>query len=196
VAIKCIINDRCLDADAHDIQLRQFRNEVDLMMRMRHPNIVLLMGALVHPPRLCIISELCTKGSLYQLLHKKEGKPIPGGMARLLLMMMDAARGCHFLHTHDPCVVHLDLKSPNLLVDKNYNVKVADFGLAALKKHFFFQTGNSPVGTPEWTAPEVLKGEPFNEKADLYSFGVVLVRVPAFAPFHSLVLCLLVVTVT
>ena len=64
--------------------------------------------------------------------------------------------------------VHLDLKSPNLLVDKSWNVKVADFGLAALKKHFFFPSATSPVGTPEWTAPEVLKGEPFNEKADVY----------------------------
>jgi serine/threonine protein kinase len=151
------------------------------------------MGVLVRPPRLCIISELCHRGSLYQILHRpstrlrsRDGdglRPLPA-WPRRLQMMLDAARGCQFLHSHDPCigkcgyctfsycvqnegdlalrqrdrtVGHLDLKSPNFLVDKNWSVKVADFGMAALKQHFFFQRGNQ-VGTPQWTAPEVLKG--------------------------------------
>ena len=104
VAIKCIFSDRSLDPDASESHIRAFRNEVDLMMRLRHPNIVLLMGALVQPPRLCIISELCHRGSLYQILHRKKDKPLPP-WPRRLQMMQDAARGCHFLHTHDPCIV-------------------------------------------------------------------------------------------
>lgn len=188
VAIKCMskrrggIND---DPKAVDRELnREFRNEVHLLMQARHPNIVLLMGTMASSRRLCIVSELCHRGSLYRVLHQTTAsagrgddrprslKPLPPWSKRLQ-MMHDAASGCHFLHSSEPCIVHLDLKSPNLLVDKNWNVKVADFGLARLKQHFYVDT-TGPVGTPEWTAPEVLKSEPFNESADVYSFGVVL----------------------
>lgn len=187
VAIKCMskrrggMND---DPNTVDRELnREFRNEVHLLMQARHPNIVLLMGTMASSRRLCIVSELCHRGSLYRVLHQTTGsaggdggarslKPLPPWSKRLQ-MMHDAASGCHFLHSSEPCIVHLDLKSPNLLVDKNWNVKVADFGLARIKQHFFVDA-TGPVGTPEWTAPEILKSEPFNERADVYSFGVVL----------------------
>ena len=190
VAIKCMytkrggINDDPKAAERE--RNREFRNEVHLLMQARHPNIVLLMGTMVSSRRMCIISELCHRGSLYKVLHQtsssgsgasngasgRSRKPLPP-WSRRLQMMQDAASGCQFLHSNEPCIVHLDLKSPNLLVDKNWNVKVADFGLAQLKQHFFVGA-TGPVGTPEWTAPEVLKSEPFNESADVYSFGVVL----------------------
>ena len=78
--------------------------------------------------------------------------------------------------------MHLDLKSANLLVDHNWNLKVADFGMATTKRHFYVNTegggagggAHGGVGTPQWTAPEVLRGDPFNERADVYSFGVVM----------------------
>eukprot|EP01050_Picozoa_sp_SAG11_P006908 SAG11_NODE_558_length_8540_cov_3.877147_3_plen_178_part_00 len=97
---------------------------------LRHPNIVLLMGTVVKPPRLCIISELCIRGSLHEILHdpRTKGRSLPWRLR--LTMAQDAARGCAFLHSHDPCIVHLDLKSANLVVDKNMTLKVADFGLA------------------------------------------------------------------
>ncbi|CAI7915846.1 unnamed protein product, partial [Closterium sp. NIES-54] len=65
------------------------------------------------------------------------------------------------------------LKTPNLLVDKDWTVKVCDFGLSRLKHRTFLST-RSGAGTPEWMAPEVLRNEPSNEKADVYSFGVIL----------------------
>ena len=165
VAVKCMLPQQSERRAEH---LREFRNEVQLLMQARHPNIVLLMGTLETDSRLAIVTELCA-GSLYHVLHSRRSLP----WKRRLQMAQDAARGCLFLHSHQPCIVHLDLKSLNLLVDKNYNLKVADFGLAQMKKNFYVgQTGM--VGTPEWTAPEVLKEEPFNESADVYSFGVVL----------------------
>jgi len=83
------------------------------------------------------------------------------------------AKGMNYLHSSHPTIVHRDLKSPNLLVDKNWVVKVSDFGMSRLKHHTFLSS-KSTAGTPEWMAPEVLRNEPSNEKCDVYSFGVIL----------------------
>lgn len=88
-------------------------------------------------------------------------------------MAIDVAKGMNCLHTSVPTIVHRDLKSPNLLVDNNWNVKVCDFGLSRLK-HSTFLSSKSTAGTPEWMAPEVLRNEQSNEKCDVYSFGVIL----------------------
>lgn len=88
-------------------------------------------------------------------------------------MALDVAKGINYLHCLDPPIVHWDLKSPNLLVDKNWTVKVCDFGLSRFKANSFISS-KSVAGTPEWMAPEFLRGEPSNEKSDVYSFGVIL----------------------
>ncbi|KAL0297219.1 UNVERIFIED_CONTAM: putative serine/threonine-protein kinase SIS8 [Sesamum radiatum] len=83
------------------------------------------------------------------------------------------AKGMNYLHTSHPIIVHRDLKTPNLLVDKNWVVKVCDFGMSRLQHHTFLSS-KSTAGTAEWMAPEVLRNEPSNEKSDVYSFGVIL----------------------
>nr|GFA64721.1 serine/threonine-protein kinase EDR1 [Tanacetum cinerariifolium] len=88
-------------------------------------------------------------------------------------MALDVAKGMNYLHTSNPVIVHRDLKTPNLLVDKNWVVKVCDFGMSRMKHHTFLSS-KSTAGTPEWMAPEVLRNEPSNEKCDVFSFGVIL----------------------
>ncbi|GJN00225.1 hypothetical protein PR202_ga17640 [Eleusine coracana subsp. coracana] len=83
------------------------------------------------------------------------------------------ARGMNYLHNCTPLIVHRDLKSPNLLVDKNWVVKVCDFGLSRIK-HSTFLSSRSTAGTAEWMAPEVLRNEPSDEKCDVFSYGVIL----------------------
>lgn len=150
--------------------LVQFKCEAEMMIRLRHPNVVLFMGAVTRPPNLSILTEFIPRGSLYRLLHRS-GSQIDE--KKRMKMALDVARGMNYLHTSHPTVVHRDLKSPNLLVDKNWVVKVCDFGLSRLKYHTYLSS-NSTAGTPEWMAPEVLRNEPSNEKCDVYSFGVIL----------------------
>lgn len=150
--------------------LDEFRREVALMKRLRHPNIVLFMGAVTSPAHLSIVTEFLPRGSLFRLLHRNtQGMDL----RRCSRMALDIARGMNYLHHSNPPVVHRDLKSSNLLVDKNWTVKVADFGLSRIK-HATFLTTKSGKGTPQWMAPEVLRSEQSDEKADVYSFGVIM----------------------
>lgn len=150
--------------------LVQFKCEVEIMLRLRHPNVVLFMGAVTRPPNLSILTEFIPRGSLYRLLHRPNHHL---DEKRRLRMAFDVAKGMNYLHTSHPPIVHRDLKSPNLLVDKNWVVKVCDFGLSRVKHHTFLSS-KSTAGTPEWMAPEVLRNERSNEKCDIYSFGVIL----------------------
>ncbi|KAF6143369.1 hypothetical protein GIB67_001313, partial [Kingdonia uniflora] len=152
-----------------DVML-SFRKEVSLMKRLRHPNVLLFMGAVTTPQRLCIVTEFLPRGSLFRLLQRNTSKL---DWRRRVLMALDIARGMNYLHHFNPPIVHRDLKSSNLLVDKNWTVKVGDFGLSRLK-HDTYLTTKSGKGTPQWMAPEVLRNEPSDEKSDVYSYGVIL----------------------
>ncbi|CAL5397422.1 unnamed protein product [Camellia sinensis] len=168
-----------LDQDFSGAALVEFRSEVRIMRRLRHPNVVLFMGAVTRPPNLSIVTEFLPRmdgwmdgdgGSLYRIIHRPNCQI---DEKRRIKMALDVAKGMNCLHTSIPTIVHRDLKSPNLLVDNNWNVKVGDFGLSRLK-HNTFLSSKSTAGTPEWMAPEVLRNEPSNEKCDVYSFGIIL----------------------
>ncbi|KAJ3700585.1 hypothetical protein LUZ61_004290 [Rhynchospora tenuis] len=159
-----------LHQDISNDALEEFRSEVRIMKRLRHPNVVLLMGAVTRVPNLSIITEFLPRGSLFRLIHRPNNQL---DEKRRLRMALDVARGMNYLHNCTPMVVHRDLKSPNLLVDKNWVVKVCDFGLSRMK-HNTFLSSRSTAGTAEWMAPEVLRNEPSDEKCDVFSFGVIL----------------------
>ncbi|XP_031497119.1 uncharacterized protein LOC116262146 isoform X1 [Nymphaea colorata] len=150
--------------------IESFRQEVSLMKRLRHPNVLLFMGAVTSPERLCIVTEFLPRGSLFRLLQRNTAKL---DWRRRIHMAMDIARGMNYLHHCNPPIIHRDLKSSNLLVDRNWTVKVGDFGLSRLKRETYLTT-KSGKGTPQWMAPEVLRNEPSDEKADVYSYGVIL----------------------
>ncbi|KAL9328679.1 hypothetical protein ACSQ67_003682 [Phaseolus vulgaris] len=144
--------------------------KIDIMKRLRHPNVLLFMGAVYSPERLAIVTELLPRGSLFKNLHRNNQTL---DIRRRLRMALDVAKGMNYLHHRNPPIVHRDLKSSNLLVDKNWTVKVGDFGLSRLKDATLLNT-KSGRGTPQWMAPEVLRNEPSNEKSDVFSFGVIL----------------------
>ena len=170
VAIKVL-----LEQDLPDKMIQSFKKEVFILKKLRHPNIVQFMGACTQSPNLCIVSEYMAKGSLFKLLHGKSNHQERAELTlgQKLKMACDVAVGMHYLHTSSPPIIHGDLKSPNLLLDANYTVKVCDFGLSRIKTATKLSVG-SKMGTPEWTAPEVLQSSTNSEASDVYSFGVVL----------------------
>ncbi|KAI9100822.1 hypothetical protein K1719_024184 [Acacia pycnantha] len=133
-------------------------------------NVLLFMGEVTSPQRLCIVTEFLPRGSLFRLLQRKTPKL---DWRRRAHMALDIARGVNYLHHCSPPIIHRDLKSSNLLVDRNWTVMVGDFGLSRLK-HETYLTTKTGKGTPQWMAPEVLRNEPSDEKSDVYSFGVKL----------------------
>ncbi|XP_059072687.1 uncharacterized protein LOC131066764 isoform X2 [Cryptomeria japonica] len=162
-----------------DEVLQGLKKEVSIMKRLRHPNVLLFMGAVYAPEHLAIVTELLPRGSLFKILHKSKRNL---ELRHRLRMALDVARGMSYLHRRKPPIIHRDLKSSSLLVDKNWTVKVGDFGLSQLKNATFLSTkvGKGSVRDtelliqPNWMAPEVLRNESSNEKSDVYSFGVIL----------------------
>ena len=109
-----------------------FKAEVDMMLRLSHPNIVQLYGFVLQPRKIAIVSEFVACGSLEDLLHgptpldQKRREAIDN--KQWLRMALDIVRGVGYLHSCDPVIVHRDLKSLNLLIGRNCQVKVCDFG--------------------------------------------------------------------
>ncbi|KAL1099914.1 hypothetical protein V6Z11_D05G193300 [Gossypium hirsutum] len=146
---------------------REFTQEVNIMRKIQHKNVVQFFGACTTPPNLCIVTEFMSGGSIYDLLHKqKSGFKLP----LLLKLAIDVSEGMSYLHQNG--IMHRDLKAANLLMDENGVVKIADFGVARVQA----QTGvmTAETGTYRWMAPEVIEHKPYDHKADVFSFGVVL----------------------
>ncbi|KAK9668190.1 hypothetical protein RND81_13G040400 [Saponaria officinalis] len=162
--------------DYDEKTLLGYKKEISIMRKLRHPNVLLFMGACYSQERLAIVTEFLPRGSLFKILHKNNQIL---DIRRRLRMALDVARGMNYLHRRNPPIVHRDLKSSNLLVDKNWNVKVGDFGLSKLKNATFLtaKSGGGTVTFPSSSsveAPEVLRNELSNEKSDVFSFGVIL----------------------
>lgn len=162
--------------------LHDFRLEVTMLNKMRHPNVVLFLGACTVLPRLCILTEFCHGGSLFAALRKRSWRTSLS-LQDLRAVARHMARGMRYLHACH--VIHRDLKSQNLLLDRPVEdgcpvVKVADFGLSRNFTGIGTVTGSvsgimtSETGTYRWMAPEMIRHEPYNEKVDVYSYGVVL----------------------
>lgn len=145
------------------------RKEVAVLSRLRHPNLLMFMGFCCDPP--LIVSEYISRGSLHTIQRERGG---PLEQHRQLGIALGVARGMRYLHSRCPPILHSDLKSPNILLDGRWQVKLADFGLSRVRQHSFVSGRTNLDGTPEYMAPEQLRGERFNESADVYSYGVVL----------------------
>ena len=172
--------------------IEDFETEIMFMRTVRHKNIVLFIGAGKSQPGDApfLVMEYMERGSLRNVLYDLS---IDIDYDRKLSFAMDSARGMHFLHTLEPPRIHRDLKSDNLLVSKDWIVKVADFGLGRTvnvnikrndKKHIRRQNCSNPqhisllpkreglsfagVGTARWRAPELTLREPYDTAVDVY----------------------------
>ncbi|CAL9160432.1 unnamed protein product [Musa hybrid cultivar] len=162
VAIK-VLNPERVDVDLQ----QEFAHEVFIMRKIRHKNVVQFLGACTKPPSLCIVTEFMSGGSVYDSLHKHKGT---FNLPVLIRVATDVSKGMNYLHQNN--IIHRDLKSSNLLIDEN-KASYLNFGVARVKAQGE-GVMTAETGTYRWMAPEVIAHWPYNHKADVFSFGVVL----------------------
>ena len=168
-------------------EFKKFLNEINILASMRHPNIVLYMGASVDEQNCYMITEYVPEDSLGKLLHKKKKKLRDRQKISIALQL---ATAIHYMHFRN--IVHRDLKSDNVLLTENkifkrenqntkynsnvdienYKVKLADFGLSLHLKNI--RGLKISVGTYPWMAPEIMKAERYTKCADIFSYGMII----------------------
>ena len=149
-------------------EIATFEAEMDMLFQVRHPNIVLLLGACIEEGHAAMVMELC-QTNLETLLHKTN-KPLD--RRQRFNMAIGTASGMTYLHAQTPKILHRDLKPANLLLSRSGDVRICDFHLSRKIEQSVVVA--SAVGTPGYMAPEVLANQPYNEKADVWGFGLCL----------------------
>ncbi|XP_035193893.1 RAF proto-oncogene serine/threonine-protein kinase isoform X4 [Oxyura jamaicensis] len=153
-------------------QFQAFRNEVAVLRKTRHVNILLFMGYMTKD-NLAIVTQWCEGSSLYKHLHVQETK---FQMFQLIDIARQTAQGMDYLHAKN--IIHRDMKSNNIFLHEGLTVKIGDFGLATVKSRWSgSQQVEQPTGSILWMAPEVIRmqdSNPFSFQSDVYSYGIVL----------------------
>jgi serine/threonine protein kinase len=157
VALKTLFDPRV------DERLKQeYMDELLVMSKLRHSNIVSFLGACMVPPNLCFVMELC-ENSLYHSLHVDRVVYSESECARISL---DIASAMEYLHAQRPVIIHRDLKTLNVLIAFNGAAKICDFGLV--------KNPNTQAGTPAYMAPELFQNKSYNKSVDSFAFGVLM----------------------
>uniref|UniRef100_A0A671MPI3 RAF proto-oncogene serine/threonine-protein kinase n=1 Tax=Sinocyclocheilus anshuiensis TaxID=1608454 RepID=A0A671MPI3_9TELE len=153
-------------------QLQAFRNEVAVLRKTRHVNIVLFMGYMTKA-NMAIVTQWCEGSSLYKHLHVQETN---FQMFQLMDIARQTAQGMDYLHAKN--IIHRDMKSNNIFLHEGLTVKIGDFGLATVKARWSgSHRVEQPSGSVLWMAPEVIRmqdNNPYSFQSDVYSYGVVL----------------------
>ncbi|KAK9966101.1 hypothetical protein ABG768_003229 [Culter alburnus] len=153
-------------------QLQAFRNEVAVLRKTRHVNIVLFMGYMTKE-NLAIVTQWCEGSSLYKHLHVQE---TDFQMFQLIDIARQTAQGMDYLHAKN--IIHRDMKSNNIFLHEGLTVKIGDFGLATVKARWSgSHRVEQPSGSVLWMAPEVIRmqdNNPYSFQSDVYSYGIVL----------------------
>uniref|UniRef100_A0A8C9VJH0 RAF proto-oncogene serine/threonine-protein kinase n=1 Tax=Scleropages formosus TaxID=113540 RepID=A0A8C9VJH0_SCLFO len=153
-------------------QFQAFRNEVAVLRKTRHVNILLFMGYMTKE-NLAIVTQWCDGSSLYKHLHVQETKL---QMFQLIDIARQTAQGMDYLHAKN--IIHRDMKSNNIFLHEGLTVKIGDFGLATVKARWSgSHQVEQPSGSILWMAPEVIRmqdNNPYSFQSDVYAYGIVL----------------------
>ena len=161
-----------LDYIKNNVLSNKFIKEINIIASMRHPNILLYMGVTIdNNNNYYMITEYLPQGSLHEYLHPpKKTKKIPLTDKQKIKIALQIAIAIQYIHSRK--ILHCDLKSANILIDKNFNIKLSDFGLS----YFMSDPPTGFLGTARWVAPEILKGGKYDIKADIFSYGMIVME--------------------
>jgi len=174
--------------------LEELLHEIELLSSLRHPDLVLFIGACLDKdaPVMCV-TEYMPGGDLerhFMAMRKKHQTPTWRPQFRQILdWSLAVARGLSFLHSREEPIVHRDLKPLNLLLTRHGEVKIADLGIskmmAAVVGDVYIMTGG--VGSWLYMAPEVVRHQKYNEKVDIYAFALIMFFMSSGRhPFHEI----------
>ena len=153
-------------------------NEVKLVSSVSHRNLVRLLGCCIEQGQQILVYEFMSNGTLAQHLQRERGPAVPWTVR--LRMAAETAKAIAYLHSEvHPPIYHRDIKSSNILLDHEYNSKVADFGLSRMGMTSVDSShiSTAPQGTPGYVDPQYHQNFHLSDKSDVYSFGVVLVEI-------------------
>lgn len=171
VAVKNLLNNR---GQAE----KEFKVEVEAIGRVRHKNLVRLLGYCVEGAHRMLVYEYVDNGNLEQWLHGDVGAYSPLTWDIRMNIILGTAKGLTYLHDGlEPKVVHRDIKSSNILLDKQWNAKLSDFGLAKLLGSERNYVTTRVMGTFGYVAPEYASTGMLNERSDVYSFGILIMEI-------------------
>ncbi|RLN97441.1 hypothetical protein BBJ28_00017999 [Nothophytophthora sp. Chile5] len=185
VAVKRLLKSRKQTFD--DVQA--FMDEIQLTASLNHPNVVTFLGvAWTTLENVCMVMEYLPNGDLHAFLRANMEKTGGAGLTwrkDKVHLAIDIARALRYLHARRPTpLIHRDIKARNVLLTDSFEAKLIDFGVS--RNYAAGSCMTMGVGTPFWTAPEVLDGSVYSEQSDIYSFGVLLSELDTGAsPYHD-----------
>ena len=162
--------------------LIKFIKEINIIGNLRHPNLVLYMGASISNNNNCyLVMEYVDNGNLFNFLHRgkynKEGNYQKFDLNLTTKIALEIALAIKYLHCRN--ITHCDLKSINVLLDHNYHVKITDFGVSKII-NILYEKGQEikgKLGTTHWMPPEIMKSYKYEEKSDVFSYGMILYEI-------------------
>jgi serine/threonine protein kinase len=159
-------------------RLNVLNTEIKIMKNLQHINLVEYFWHCIKESSIKLVMELCKGGNLYSLLNSNNFKL---SIKQKLKISLDIASGLNYLHTQSPPIIHRDIKSLNILLFDNLSdtqsiplAKIGDLGISKIFECANSQCFMTQCGTPQWTAPEILRGDPYGTKSDIYSFSILL----------------------
>ncbi|XP_044958861.1 L-type lectin-domain containing receptor kinase IX.1-like [Hordeum vulgare subsp. vulgare] len=169
---------KMLSAESSAQGRKEFEAEVRIISRLKHRNLVQLLGWCDSRKGLLLVYELVREGSLDRHLYSKDGRHLTWQQRYKIILGLGSA--LHYLHGEwEQCIVHGDIKPSNIMLDSSMSTKLGDFGLARLVDHDtgLLQTTKAVLGTVGYIDPEFVNTRRPCTESDVYSFGVVLLEI-------------------